>query len=117
MKQEYIGDIPKYRKKRPQVSKSTKRSDHKHLYEKTITMHSHRSGSNDYYWSTHCSICGRPGNFNIDNDDFRLPEWKGKARIWAQNMCIPFDEVVKRYPDIPIYRSGPDTLFQETRIK
>lgn len=117
MKQGYIGDIPKYRKKRPQVSKTTKRSDHKHRYEKTITMRSHKSGSADFYWSTHCSICGRSGNFNIDNDDFRRPEWKGKVRVWAQNMCIPFDEVVDRHPDIPIYGYKSEISFEQVRIR
>ena len=117
MRQEYIGDIPKYRKKRPQVSKSSKRSNHKHLYEKTITMHLCKSGSTNFYWSTHCSICGRSGEFNIDNDDFRKPEWKGRVRVWAQNMCISLDEVIKRYPDIPIYGNVPDKLFEEVRIK
>lgn len=117
MKQEYIGDIPKYRKKRPRVSKSAKRSDHKHQYVKTITMTRLRSGSEDFHWSTHCSICGRGGDFNIDNDDFRKPEWKGKILLWAQNMCISFDEVVKRYPDIPIYGNVPGELFKEVRIR
>lgn len=117
MKQEYIYDIPKYRKKRPRVSKSSKRSDHKHQYVKTISMTGNKFGTPRFYWSTHCSICGRPGDFNIDNDDFRKPEWKGKIRIWAKDMCIPFDEVVKKYPDIPIYGDSPDDPFGQVRVK
>lgn len=115
-----MDEIGKYRKRKNQKSKSEKRSDHKHEYEKSIEMSVNIcDGAIDgFYWSTHCRICGRLGKTDcINDDDFRKPEWKGKSRWWSRDMYISFDEVVEKYPDIPIYRRDQDDWFKVVRVR
>lgn len=114
-----MDEVAKYRKKKSQKSKSSKRSDHKHQYEKTITMNTglHGNMPPDFYWSTHCAICGRRGEFSIDNDDFRKPEYIGRKLFWASDMCLSQEEVFAKYPDIPVYKNVENDFFEEIRIR
>lgn len=114
-----MDEVAKYRKKKPQNSKASKRADHKHQYEKSITMHTGLNGNQPptFYWSTHCSVCGRRGDFSLDNDDFRKPEYKGKALFWCGEMCLPKEVVFAMYPDIPVYTNIPNTFREEERIR
>ena len=113
-----MDEVARYRKKKPQTSKSEKRSDHKHLYEKSITVrYSYIDGEiTGFNWSTHCSVCGRLGDFNIQDDDFRKPEYVGKARMWCRDMFLSLDEIKKKFPDIPIYRQDPECWHKHVRI-
>lgn len=113
-----MDEIGKYRKKKPQNSKSVKRSDHKHQYEKSITVqYSYIDGSiTGYNWSTHCSICGRLGDIEVDNDDFRKPEYVGKRLWWSREMFLSFDEIRKKFPGIPMYRQDPEHWHRHIRI-
>lgn len=115
-----MDEIGKYKKKKSQKSKAEKRSDHKHEYEKSIemTVNTVNGAIDGFYWTTHCRVCGRLGKFDYrNNDDFRRPEWKGKHLWWSSDMYITFDEVVTKYPDIPIYRRDPDDWFKEIRVR
>lgn len=113
-----MDEVARYRKKKPQTSKSEKRSDHKHQYEKSITVKfSNDESVADFFWSTHCSICGRLGDFKIDNDDFRKPEYVGRSRWWCYDMCLSMEEVKKKFPGIPMYRQDPDCWQKHIRIE
>lgn len=114
-----MDEVAKYRKKKPQNSKSSKRSNHKHQYEKSITMQTgiHGDLPPSFYWSTHCSVCGRLGDFSIDNDDFRKPEYRGRNLYWGKDMYLPKDVVFSMYPDIPVYARDPMDWHKEVRIR
>lgn len=114
-----MDEVARYKKKKPQNSKASKRANHRHRYEQSITMHTGLNGDlpPSFYWSTHCSICGRLGDFCIDNDDFLKPEYKGKARFWCEGMCIPKEEVFAMYPDVPVYTNVPNEFGKEIRVR
>lgn len=115
-----MDEIGKYRKRKNQKSKSENRSDHKHEYERTILMrvNSVNNHIDGYSWSTHCKICGRLGENNVlDDDDFRKPEWQGKARWWSADMYLPFEEIQKKYPDVPVYRMDPHDWKMGIRVR
>ena len=113
-----MDEAPKYRKKKSQKSKASNRADHKHQYEKTISVkfNSISGEINGYFWTTHCSICGRLGDFNMNNDDFRKPEYVGKPLFWSKDMFLSLEEIRKKYPDIPMYQSDPEDFGKETRF-
>lgn len=118
----YMDEVPRHRKKKPQVSDSRKRSDHKHVYEKTITMHINRFDPElrSYHWSTHCSICGRGRDFIIGNDEFRKQEFRGRNLFADYEMYLPYEEIVSLYPDVPIYANDPDAkedIWAEKRVR
>ncbi len=115
-----MDETPKYRKKKAQNSKSEKRSDHKHEYVKTIQMSVNTiNGKIDgFYWATHCKVCGRLGSIDVhNNDDFRKPEYYGKSRWWSADMYLPFDEVIAKFPDVPVYRTNPNDWKKDVRIR
>ncbi len=111
----------RYRKKKPQESKSSQRADHKHQYVKTITMYVNPYNNNitGYLWTTHCEICGRLGNVNIqDRDDFLKPEYRGlHVFMGPPTVLLSFAEIRAKYPDIPVYRSGYRTDGNDVRIR
>ena len=112
-----MDEIPRYRKKKPQVSKSSKRSGHKHDYERTLTA---RLGADnqiaDWHWSTHCKICGRLGEFYIDNDDLRKEEYRGKRLWYYTQMFLSSREILTRYPDIPVYINSIDNPWSYRKM-
>lgn len=114
---ELQNDIPKYRKKKSQESKSEKRSDHKHQYVKSIKIVSYREGTvNWIHWSKHCSICGRQGgkaNDCFNDRDFKLPQFQTEPYIRILGHYMSYDDICKKFPDVPIYRNNPDDLFGE----
>lgn len=115
-----MDEIGKYRKRKKQKSKSENRSDHKHEYERTILMrvNSVNNHIDGYSWSTHCKICGRLGkNDVLHDDDFRKPEWKGKSRWWSADMYLSFEEIRKKYPDVPVYRMDPHDWKMGIRVR
>lgn len=113
-----MDEIPRYRKKKTQTSKSSKRADHKHEYEKTITAVQGRKavGFVSWNWSTHCKICGRPGDFIINNDDFRKPEYKGRRLFHAAKMFLSPHEILKKYPEFPVYINSDVDPFDLHRM-
>ena len=103
-------DIPKYRKKKSQESKSSKRSDHKHKYAKSIRM---VYGSNgklfNVCWSEHCDICGRRGDSDLFNDrDFKQSEYTKEPYKRILGHYLSYNDICKKFPDVPIYRNDPD---------
>ena len=116
-----MDEVPRYRKKKPQVSDSSKRSKHKHIYEKSISMYINtvRPELKSYHWSTHCSVCGRRGDFSFLNDEFRRPEYRGRRLFMDYEMYLPYEEIIAMYPDIPIYATDPeaDDPWAEKRIR
>lgn len=106
-------DVPKYRKRKRQNSKAAKRSDHKHQYEKSLLLRYNMingefSGCN---WATHCAVCGRRGDFNPDDNDFRKLEYKEKHLLWCAKMYLTPEEILKKFTDVPAYRSDPNDYF------
>lgn len=111
-----MDEVPKYRKKKPQGSKASKRADHKHRYVKTISMRKNIYDHSllTFYWSTHCEICGRYGEY-LGDDGLRKPGCEG-LRGWVPDMYLSFDEIRERYPDIPVYGNQSGDLFEDVRI-
>ena len=114
-----MDEIGKYRKRKFRGSKAEKRADHKHQYERTISVHVNPiDGEIDgFYWTTHCSICGRLGDYETDNDDFRNPEYIGRRLWWCREMFLSMEEIKKKFPDIPMYRRDPDDWHKEVRLE
>lgn len=109
-----MDEIPKYRKRKQQKSKSSKRSDHKHVYEKSILIHLSCFGDHaitGFYWTTHCSVCGRIGDLSINDDDFRRLEYVGRGRTWSAKMYLPKEEILAKFPNVPVYQTNPDDPF------
>lgn len=105
------------RKPGKRVSDSKKRSNHKHIYEDTISVYfSCLNGSVLHIVPTkHCRICGRYGGgdcwfSNYGQYDVTLPD--GSSR----SMTVP--ELKERFPGIPIYTNGPEPnhIFPDIRI-
>lgn len=53
----YNNEIPKYRKKKPSVSISSKKSKHKHIYKDCLLIAENRPHKAKY-----CIVCGKIGN-------------------------------------------------------
>ncbi len=57
---DYGSEIPKYRKKKPSVSSSSKKSKHKHTYRDCLLISENRPHKAEY-----CAICGKIGNIEL----------------------------------------------------
>lgn len=112
-----MDEIPKYKKKKPQKSKANKRADHKHQYVKTISIRRNIFNHNlmTIFWSTHCSICGRFGEY-LGDDDFKKPEYKG-VRVYGPDIYLPVSEILEMYPDVPVYSNPSAELEEDVRIR
>lgn len=88
----------KYRKKRPQTSKSSKRADHRHKYEKIIVQ-----TPVGWDWSKRCIICGRLSNkFVFASRDFIRPDRRSGTGISSRDF-FSLDEMRASFLDVPIY--------------
>lgn len=113
-----MDEIPRYRKKKSQASKSSKRADHKHEYVKSITMHRnpYRPELISWYWTTNCKVCGRQGDFIVDNDDFRKPEYKGRRLFYTAGMFLSPREILERFRDFPVYIQSSENPYELRRM-
>lgn len=94
---DYFESGPRYRKKHSQKSKSAKRSNHKHDYEKVIikTLIGWR-------WGGRCRICGRINSGNgFSSKEFVRPESRYKSAI-SRSDFYSAAELQRIYPDVGI---------------
>lgn len=120
-----MDEVPRYRKKKPQISKSAKRADHKHKYEKSILIVSRTRDEPvtiSVSWAEFCSVCGRfkrrmVGLPHADDEVFVKPEYRGRNLWWSYDMYRPVDEIIAEFPDFPVYTNDPDDYFTYIRIR
>lgn len=93
-------DEMKYRKKKSQKSRSSRRSDHKHDYQKVIIQ-----SFCGWTWGKRCSICGRIDNTYrpSSNKEFLKSEYKEYPSV-STNYFMTVQELQKKYVGIPIYK-------------
>ena len=96
----FDNDVPKYRKKKSNSSRSEKRADHKHDYQRVIV--GNRLGSGAWHWSKRCSVCGRFGLDKTMTNEFLKPNTFDN--VWRLFAYLSLDEVRQKYPDTPIYK-------------
>lgn len=92
----------RHRKKKDQQSKSSKRSDHKHQYEKCIA-----ETMIGWSWAKACKICGRFKSgklsfFNSDSSGLRYPEKENYAGYCKEDFYT-LEELRQKYPYVKIY--------------
>ena len=97
-------EIVAYKKKSKTSSKSnsSKRSDHKHDYQKVVI-----ESFVGYKWGLRCKICGRidskPMSYSSSGkDDFRKPE-SIEGRWLSVDSWLSIPEIRKKFPGTPIY--------------
>lgn len=93
-------EIPKYKKKKKQSSDSSKRSDHKHEYERVI------SGglSLNCIWMKRCKICGRFQSlpFHEVKDGLYTEEYNALlGRYVKKPLTIP--EIHQKFPNVRVF--------------
>jgi len=97
-------DVASYKKKKTSSkSKSSKRADHKHDYEKVIL-----ESWLGYEWGGMCKICGRIGGncFNFsskDRKDFMKPRSSESVGYTIRDF-LTVDEIKEKYPGIKIFK-------------
>ena len=98
-------EIAPHKKKSRTASKSnsSKRSDHKHDYEKVIL-----ESWFGFEWGKRCTICGRidsgPFNFSTSSRfDFMKPETTKKPGISFRDY-LTIAEIKEKFPGVPIYK-------------
>ena len=112
----------KHKKKKFQGSKSNKRSNHKHDYEKSIKIifwdrkAPYYTPENDMfrvYWSSHCRICGKenPKADFFDDKDFKVSPYDQKPYSGFIGHYMSYDDICEKFPDVPIYRNHPTQWF------
>lgn len=82
-------NIPHKKKKESDVSKSSKKSKHKHAYDKRVVFEYQGNGALDDIWyigAYYCSICGKIGD-QIETKIF-------------QNYKKTKEEWLEKYPDV-----------------
>lgn len=111
-------EVGKYRKKKPQTSKSAKRADHKHDYERAITIHINPFDTSilSFFWTERCSICGRLGKWIGEEDDFKKTEYHGR-HVYGRDVFLSKEEILKKFPDVPVYETDPDDMWNQVRIR
>lgn len=91
------GDAMRHKKKKDQKSKSSKRSDHKHQYEKIIIR-----GFIGWQWAERCTICGRiKTKFCVSDREFIKPEYRQLPYVSWQTYYSQ-EELEELYPDVEI---------------
>lgn len=111
---EDIEETTKYKKRKGNTSDSSKRSDHKHIYEKSILAYESEYSDEPYayVWCEHCKICGRRGKSNLfSTRDLVRPEYQSEKYIPWGYMFLPFKEILSKFPDIPVYVTDPMDWF------
>ncbi len=102
-RKQFFSDVPMHKKKRPQTSKSIKRSDHRHGYERIIAQ-----TPVGWDWGERCMFCGRLSNkFLFASRDFIRPDRIGGVGISSDDFyCL--EEIRQQFPNIPIYLFNED---------
>lgn len=93
----------KHKKKKNQVSKSSKRSDHKHQYEKILIK------SFFWLWGERCTVCGRINTkTTFSKSDFATQNGTDDDKRYYRELSL--DEIKKKFVGVPIYSLdfGPD---------
>lgn len=113
-----LQEVPKHRKPGKRVSDSKKRSDHKHVYEPSISvfMNSVNGAVTTIKSTEHCKICGRYNHdltwwwSDRENHCITLPD--GSTRL------MTVYELVDTYPGMPIYTNGlePNHINVDIRL-
>lgn len=94
---DFCDDNTPYRKKKDQKSKSSKRSDHKHQYEKIIIK-----SLIGWQWAQRCTICHRiKTKYCISDREFIKPECRQLPYVSRQTY-YSYEEMVELYPDVEI---------------
>lgn len=84
-------ELPKYRKRKV---KSTKKSDHKHIYSKEVLFKNDNYLSSRFYYGTLCEICGKVGQEKI----FETERIDGRKTYRLLNQ----GEIIEKYKGLPI---------------
>ena len=97
-------EIAPYKKKSKssRKSKSSKRADHKHDYEKVVL-----ESWLGFNWGSRCRICGRidtaPFNYSMSNRrDFLKPETLDKPGHSARDY-LSAEEIKKKFPGVRVF--------------
>lgn len=111
MKQEAIYEEEvRHKKKKPQNSKSQKRSDHKHEYEDVIV-----GGLLGWNWGKVCKICGRLDtnkSFGTSSyKEFLRDEYKEHHGISVKYFYTA-EELKEKYPGTKIYVYTEENGYQ-----
>jgi hypothetical protein len=107
---QYLTDISPHKKKSETAtkSKSSKRADHKHQYERVIIKWIF-----GYKWGQRCKVCGRVDDGNSfsrsHREDFLKPEAIGKPGI-SNRDYLSLTELHTKYPNVDIYEIGDRVL-------
>lgn len=87
----------RYKKKKSQKSKSSKRSDHKHQYEDIIVK-----SLVGWQWAERCIICNRVKyKIAISDREFVRPECRQLPYV-SQQTYYTYEELLKLYPNVDI---------------
>ena len=116
-------EIPRYKKKKPQVSSASKHADHKHNYVKSISVFQHSVPQFNKYWASnawtlHCSVCGRyKGYLNGDFFSARNGDGLYKKNAAGENEALTIWELTQKFPGTPIYTNTEDQYaFPQERV-
>ncbi len=94
----FAPDEAKYRKKRPQTSKTQKRANHKHQYQKIIVQ-----TIVGWDWGQCCTICGRISyKFALSSSDFMRPERTRRPCVSRADF-YDLEELLTKFPGVPVY--------------
>ncbi len=102
---DYFEEEPRHRKKHSQKSKSSRRADHKHDYERVILQ-----AFIGWCWGGRCRICGRIDSKEIlGSQEFVRPECLRKPSRGNHDFWTAI-ELLHLFPNTPIYvyDSWPD---------
>ena len=91
-------EIVSHKKRKDQKSKVSKRSDHKHDYEKIIGR-----GICGWVWIERCRICGKMKDGNwFGDEEFMKPEYRKERTIYSSSYFYSEEELRELYPDVEI---------------
>ena len=116
-------EIPRYKKKKPQVSSASKHADHKHDYVKSISVFQHsvpqfNKSWNSNAWTLTWSLWGRfkgflNGVFFSGINDVVLY----KKTAAGENEALTIWELTQKFPGTPIYTNTEDQYaFPQERV-
>ena len=113
---DYINEIPKYKKRKDNSSKSNKRSSHKHEYETILLDY----GFLGFSWVYRCKICGRLKFLNYSAANKGLRKTSDNKTI-GKNTYFSLEELHEKYPDTRIFRRPHDEnnriIFDDKKIE
>ena len=104
-----VSEEPKHvRKSSSSTSRSDKRSDHKHEYEKVIVRF-----IRGFEWSERCRICRKFAPWKtsacISRRDFVRPEFLSRRGFrFKANEYLSLDDIRRKFPDVLIFEEKID---------